>query len=391
MTLLGAVYLRSVLVSFLLLFLVGRSSGQKALRLKYQDWVEDDDRIRVRSWYANAETPLGENWSLDVLGLVDSISGATPNGMPPSTDSALWLARIEEERRAGIVTLSGKRDEYDFSFEFGLSDEPDYLSRSYAVRAYRGLAEDTLTLHAGFSFTDDDVDSDVPGGPGLGWLSKRTPEFILGVYRILDAKSKIAINLSYGRPEGYLSDPYKQVGRTTVLFAGEPEEREAFFLYPENRPDERETFTVYLEGTRYFESLKGSVEASYRYFADDLELSGHTFEMQWFQRIGEKIVLRPFYRHYLQQAADFYLPSLDGTGISPVLQPDGTGHFYSADYRVSDLRTNTYGLKLAYFPRPDLSLDLSLDRYLMTGRDGLTSQEVYPDAEVLTIGIQWKF
>ena len=223
--------LRSIGVSLLLAFLVTRTVAQQSLQIKYQNWEEDQDRIRVRSWYAEAEATLGSGWSLGVTGMIDAVSGATPMGRPPTATPSDWLVEIEEERRAGIVTLAGKKDDYDFSFEFGLSDEPDYLSRSYAINVSRGFAEDTLSLYAGLSYLDDEVDSGVPGGPGLGIRGKRTPEIMLGVSRILDPKTTLSLNLSYGRPKGYLSDPYKQIGLTEILFPGDlAREREEFYL-----------------------------------------------------------------------------------------------------------------------------------------------------------------
>ena len=384
--------LRSFGVSLLLVFLVTRTVAQQSFQLKYQDWDEDRDRISVSSWYAQAEATLGTDWSIGVTGMVDTVSGATPMGRPPTENRSDWLVEIEEERRAGIVSLAGKKNDYDLSFEIGLSDEPDYLSRSYAFNVSRGFAEDTLSVFGGFSYMDDEVDSGVPGGPGLGVVRKQTPEVILGVSRILDPKTFLTLNLTYGRPDGYLSDPYKQIGLTEVLFPGDPlREKEVFYLYPENRPDERETFVAYLEGLRYLEKLNASVETSYRYFKDDSGLEGHTMEIQWFQRVGERFVVRPLFRHYLQQASDFYRISLDGSGITPSLQPDGSTPFYSADYRLSKLRTSTYGLKVTYFHREDLTVDVAWDRYLMSGRDRATSQLVYPNANVLTMGLQYEF
>ncbi|MEC7626611.1 MAG: DUF3570 domain-containing protein, partial [Verrucomicrobiota bacterium] len=189
----------------------------------------------------------------------------------------------------------------------------------------------------------------------------------------------------------YLSDPYRIIGLTETLFAGQPEEVDVVYPYSENRPNKRETFVSYLEGVRLFKELDASAEASYRFFTDDSDLSGHTFEFQWLQRFGDKFVLRPLFRHYLQNAADFYFLTLDGTGIIPDPQPDGTGSFYSSDYRLSEFKANTYGLKLTYFHRSDLSFDLSYDRYAVTGTDGQTDQRVYPDAGVLTFGFQWGF
>jgi len=384
--------LRSLFLSFLLLVFAGRLAAKQALQVKYQDWVEDRDRIRVRSWYAEAETKLGPNWTMEVVGLVDVISGATPYGRPPTEKPSEWLVEIEEERRAGIVSLATGKEGYDFSFEFGYSDEPDYLSRSYALNLSKGFAEDTLSLYSGLSFTDDEVDSGVPGGPGLGIQAKRTTEVMFGIHRILNPKTTLSLNLTYGRPDGYLSDPYKQIGRTETLFPGDPiRERQEFYLYPENRPAGRETFVAYLEAVRYLERLDASVESSYRYFSDDAGLKGHTLELQWFQRMGEKFVLRPLFRHYLQGACDFYRTTLDGSGINPSTQPDGSFPYYSADYRLSRLRSSTYGLKLTYFHRPGLAFDLAWDRYLMSGRDGVTSQLAYPDAKVLTLGFQVEF
>ncbi len=377
--------LRLLAIATLLALLARKASAQKALRSKYQDWHEGGGRIRVQSWYAEAETILTEKWGIDVVGLIDRITGATPVGLAPTEPN--WLSTpIDEVRRAGIVTLSREGDEYDLSFEFGLSHEPDYLSRNYAVQISRGFASETLSLNAGLSYLDDIVDTNVPGGPDFGDQDKSTPEFMFGIHRILSPKSTVLINLTYGRPNGYLSDPHKGIGYSQVFFG-----TKQTFITNENRPEERETYAAYVETTRFFESLNASLETSYRFFADDADLTGHTLEVKWLQRMGEKFVLRPIIRHYLQNQTDFYLSSLDGTGIIPGAKPTRTAPYYSADYRLSDLRTLTYGLKLTYFPQDDFSLDLAFDRYDMKGRDGITSQLMYPDANVLTLGLQWEF
>ena len=249
---------------------------------------------------------------------------------------------------------------------------------------------DTLTLSTGPSYLDDEVDTNLKGyGPGMGIQSRRTPEVFVGIHRILNAQSTIALNLTYGRPKGYLSDPYKQVVRTEPAFPGSTDE--FFYPYPENRPGERETLVAFLEGARLFKELDASLEGSYRYFVDDSDLSGHTIELQWFQRLGDRLVLRPLLRQYWQKQADFYLITLDNSGITPMLKPSGAGSFYSSDHRLSQFEATTYGLKLTYFHRSDLSFDLSYDRYEVEGTDGFTDQRVYPDAGIITLGFQWGF
>ncbi len=369
-------------VSILLFFLVSKLFSEKAFRVKFQDWVEDDDRIRVRSWYAEGGTSLSNGWEVGVVGMVDTITGSTPWGIPPTSDDS-WLATLEDERTAGLISLSKKYQDYQFSFEYGLSDESDYLSRSYAAGISRGYAEDTLTLNAGFSYLDDEVDT----GYLLGTQARRTPEMFLGIQRILDPQTTVAFNLTYGRPEGYLSDPHRVIEYAVLLSDGKK-----FFWDNENRPNERETFAAYFQGIRMFKDLDASAEASYRFFADDSDLSGHTFEFQWLQRLGDKFVLRPLLRHYIQNQTDFYYVTLVDSGITPPPRPpNGFAPFYSSDYRLSEFKANTYGLKLTYFHRSDLSFDLSYDRYAVTGTDGQTDQRVYPDAGVLTLGFQWGF
>ena len=299
-----------------------KTHAQKNLKFKYQDWSEDDNRIHVQSWYAEANTDLGNNWSLGVTGMVDTISGATPIGRPPTENRSEWLAELEEQREAGLINFSKSTETFDYSLELGVSDEPDYFSKSYAGQISRGFAEDTLILSAGLSYMDDEVDSSVPGGPSLGIQSKKTKEIMFGFYRMIDKKSSISLDITYGRPEGYLSDPYKQIGITETLFPGDlVNERDVFYLYPENRPGKRQTFTTYLEAKRYFEDPDGTLETSYRLFADDSDLLGHTFEIKWIQRIGDSFAIQPTYRFYTQTEADFYRLTLDGSGISPAVQP----------------------------------------------------------------------
>lgn len=382
--------LKPLYITVLLFYLVSRVSAEKAFNLKFQDWNEDDDRIRVRSWYAEANSPIGHYLDIGIVGMIDTITGATPTGAPPTQNRKDWLANLEEQRQAGVLSFAYSIDDYLLSSEFGVSEESDYLSKSYAINASKGFAENTLTLSTGFSYLYDDVDSNVPGGPGLGILTRETPELFIGIHRIIDPKTTLSFNLTYGIPQGYLSDPYKQVGRTEPVFPGST--REELYLYPENRPNKRKTFVAYLEGIRYFEKIDASLEASYRYFTDDSDLSGHTMELKWFKRLGDYLVLRQLFRYYKQNAADFYRITLDGSGIEPIPQPDGSSpHYYSSDYRISKFEALTLGIKLTILINDNLSIDLSYDRYEMNGLDGQTSQLVYPSANVLTVGMQSLF
>ena len=380
---LRAIHLLAIIA--LLVLVTRKSTAEKALRAKYREWVEEGERIHVRSWYAEAETALTDEWNLDVVGIVDTWSGATPIGLPPTELD--WLSDpIEETRRAGLVTLAREAGEYEFSFEFGLSHEPDYLSRSYALRLSRQYAEETLTLTAGLSYLDDTVDTEITGYPGFDEQTKRTPDINFGAHRILDPKTTIAVNLSYSRPSGYLSDPYKNVAYYSTVHGAK-----VLRQTPENRPDIRNVYVVFVEGTRYIESLRSSVQGSYRFFADDSGLRGNTLEMQWFKRLGENLVIRPLLRYYNQSAADYYVTILDESKVNIATPPTGLAPHYSADYRISKMESLAYGLKLTMFKGENINLDLAYERYDMEGSDGVTSPLMYPDADIYTVGLQWEF
>ena len=102
--------------------------GQNYLRGKYREWIEDNDRVEVRSWYAETEIELENDWSVEFLGTIDAWSGATPNGRPPkeSNSNNSWLTVVPEEvRKAGLLKLNKTSKGHDFSVEYGISDEPE--------------------------------------------------------------------------------------------------------------------------------------------------------------------------------------------------------------------------------------------------------------------------
>jgi hypothetical protein len=368
------------------------SWGQSYFRGKYREWIEDNDRVEVRSWYAETEVELEQGWSLDFLGTIDAWSGATPNGLPPSYSSPNlpWLNNVPEEiRKAGLFTLNKATQDHDFSFEYGISDEPDYLSRSYAVQYSYKLAAETLIITSGVSLQDDSVHDD----PNEIWVDKKTPSISGGLTRILDKFTSISFNFTYSWPSGYLSDPYKGTPHQPLELMPDDPKSVEIPLAPENRPNKREIFIFYSELSRYLDSFKIGTHLSYRYFQDDHRLSGHTIEIEANKRLGEKWILSPRYRFYTQNQTSFYSPKIrEWDFYDNYMRPPNSseGPFYSADHRLSSFDSHGLGLKLSFFMQDNLILDAGYDRYLTKGNDGVTDARVYPDANVFTIGLQWE-
>ncbi len=373
-------FLSCLFLSIQLLWI--KAHAQNALRAKYREWLEDDDRVEVRSWYAEAEIALEEDWSFEFLGTLDAWSGATPSGLPPEMSDPgnpkEWLNVVSEERRkAGLFAFGKDRPSYSLAFEYGISDEPDYLSRSYALRYAKKMAADTLDLNAGISFQDDSVKK----ANGI-FADKRTPSVSLGLNRILDKFTSLSVTVSYSRPHGYLSDPYKAI----------PVDRGGFTnLVEENRPDKRDLFVFYSEISKYLEELAMGLHAHYRFFHGDHDMQGHTFEIETSKRAGDSWLWSPRYRFYRQNQSSFYSPKPRAFQSYMISPNSSKGPYYSADHRLSSFDSHSLGLKISHFLYDDLIFEAGYDRYFSKATDGMTDPRVYPEANVFTVGLQWGF
>jgi hypothetical protein len=193
------------------------------------------------------------------------------------------------------------------------------------------------------------------------------------------------LNATYGHSTGFHADPYRLILQNVEVSPG-------VFLpltFGENRPDERDKWTGFAAINRAFPRANGAVEASYRLFHDSFGTTAHTFELAWFQKLGEHVTLRPYYRLYDQTEADFYRLSLLGTNITPTERPNPAGPFYSADYRVSAFQSITYGLKAVWTISVHWQLDAAYERYEMDGQDSKTSPAVYPRADIVNLGVRF--
>jgi hypothetical protein len=243
------------------------------------------------------------------------------------------------------------------------------------------IYQKNTTLLTGVAGTDDDVK--VFFQPNR--VKKRSNDVIVGVTQLLDPRTSVTLNATWGRTTGYISDPYKLVEKNVELLPG-------IFLsqtFGENRPGERDKWIALASLNRAFPTLRGALDSSYRYYRDTFGTSAHTVETAWFQRLGEKFILRPGFRLYQQSAADFYYYNLDRTSILPGRRPNPAGPFYSSDYRLSAFRSYNTGLKLIFNATDALQFDAALERYDMRGRDGVTPASAYVRATILTLGARF--
>ncbi len=166
-------------------------------------------------------------------------------------------------------------------------------------------------------------------------------------------------------------------------------------LYRENRPDNRFRQVLQLEARRYIEPADGVIDAVLRLSHDDYGVFAQTVQVEWRQSIGENFQVVPFIRYYHQNAADFFVRSLDGLPIAtPAADPDGSGINYSADYRLSSFNSLSGGVRLRYQFTDNLSASAAFERYVMSGMGGVRDSSpglAYASANIWTFGISAEF
>ncbi len=278
--------------------------------------------------------------------------------VPTPPGKKVPTANISDQRYGANVELIKRLGNHSLSTMLSLSTEQDYESYGLAVRDAMDFNKKNTTLTVGLSGAYDIVEP----SNGLPKDNKNTLDAMIGLAQVLDTHTLFTVNLTLGRTEGFLSDPYKVVELNGSLVS-------------ERRPDEKDKKIVYVSLTRFFDSLQGSAELGYRYYTDTFGIDAHTVDLAWYQKIGPHFVLRPLLRYYEQSAADFYAYRFTG---SP--------EFFSSDYRVSNFRALGYGLKLIWMPNQKFSMDAGFERYEQSGLDGVTPGDAYPSATVLMVG-----
>ena len=361
--------------------------------LSYQLYQEDDDRMRIESWYVRGNADFGDLGSFRFQYLNDAISGASPTGAL-SGGVQPFYAELEDVREGILGAYAHQFGEHRVELELSYSEEDDYISRGLALSDSVEINDKNTTLSFGLNLLDDTVKV-----PMLDDKAKDSFDFFTGVSQIIDKNTIVTANLTLGYSNGYLNDPYKVVQRTDIEKVpdglGGTIDVPVVNLYRENRPDSRFRQVLQLEGLHYIEAAKGAVEATLRLSNDDYGVFSQTAQIEWRQEVGEKLLLVPFFRFYHQNDADFFVRSLDGLNVgTPSHAPDGSGVNYSADYRLSSLNAISGGLRMNYQINDHFGLSAAYERYVMEGTGSSSSQsegQAYPSADIWTFGLNAEF
>ena len=339
---------------------------------RFENYREDNGRIAVETH--SVLFGIRPIEALQVRGelVYDGISGATPTGRPPLKGSSqVPVAPMTDIRRAGTLGLDWTWHGQTFSPEISHSEENDYESLGLAFNEAIDFNQKNTTIRFGLSHDFDRIETRGLASP----KHKGSTDGIFGVSQLLSPTLILTADATYGSSWGYLNDPYK-----SFRFDGWTD----FFpliLSPEKRPSHRTREVLLVTLTHYIDKVNASIEGSYRFHHDTFGVFSHTAAITWHQKLGKVFIMEPGFRYYKQTAADFYHVRLPGFDTDP-----GTPKFYSADYRLSELQSLTFGLQACFQISEHFYFDAGYQRYIMEGLDKVTAGSAYPKANIFTVG-----
>jgi hypothetical protein len=364
----------------------------------YQLYQEDDDRIRIESYYIRGSVELSEATSVRVQWLSDAISGASPTGAMPLDDPLNGYqpdyAYIEDVRTGILGGLSQQIGEHRLEVELSRSEENDYLSRGLAISDTLELNQKNTTVSFGVNYLNDNVIV-----PVLGDRTKQSYDLFTGVSQIFDKNTVMSANLTLGNSQGYLNDQYKYIQRNEIETIpdglGGTIDVPVVNIYRENRPDNRFRQVLQLEARHYFSPASGALDGVLRISNDDYGVFSQTLQLEWRQEAGDHFQVIPFFRYYRQNAANFFVNTLNNLPIAtPSADPNGSGLNYSADYRLSAFDAVSGGLRLRYQFNDIITASASYERYVMSGQGGAADrapEQAYASADIWTVGLSATF
>jgi hypothetical protein len=351
--------------------------AENSLSYEYEDYREMGGRISVGTDSALLEQDLGTDMHLKLGGVLDTIAGATPSGMPAQAGSdQVALTHESDRRHAWNTDLSRQFSAINVDLGFARSIEHDYMSNGWSANTLTDFNQKNTTLLLGASGTDDNVE--VVFKPA--WLRKVSNDAIIGITQLIDPLTSVSVNATWTRETGFLSDQYKVVEVNVQIFPG-------IFLpetFGENRPNARNKGDVFASVNRAFPAVDGALEASYRFYHDTWGITANTLDILWVQKAGVHFIFRPDLRLYHQSAAQFYTYNLENSGLRSTHNPGGP--FYSSDARLSALDSVDFGLKSIWKVNDRIQFDAALEGYRQRGTDGVTPQSAYYRARVISFG-----
>ncbi len=335
--------------------------------LNYKDSQPDQDRMNITASSVRVMTPIAGKWAIDMTGVYDSVSGASPERHSFFAPDAISKASSGVRRSIDLgVTRYFSKGSLTAGTSY--SSESDYLSRSISLQGSILTPSKNTTVTLGGSVTTDYIHPTNPFPSDR----KKTYAGLIGITQVMSKNDIIQMNLSRSVGTGLYTDPYKPIDK---------------------RPRHRNYTTIMTRWNHYFDSTEGVLKLSYRYYEDTFGIESHTLGTEYIQPLPAGFTLMPSVRYYSQTAAKFYVP------VNPVMPQDppdiNWDDFYTLDQRLSAFGAVTLGLKVSKRFADDWLVDVRYDHCMQRGDWAITGKSdpgLEPfNMDFFQAGISWEF
>ncbi len=371
----------------------------------------ETDRIQVVEPVVEASKVLKDGDTLTLRGVIDTVTGASPNGASPTNVAQTFTSPSGNDTYTVAAGETPMRDVEDIRVSFsgewekelsrmvrntlgaGVSKEVDYLSLSLSDTVRRDFNNRQTTLAAGIGLSLDGIAPSGGTPTEMSLLSapvagdgadetKTTVDLLIGVTQILSAHTLTQLNYTLSSSSGYLTDPYK------ILSVVDGTTGDTLDYRYEKRPDSRTSHILNWKLNHQFN--EDVIYLGYRYFTDDWGIDAHTVDLKYRYEMGGGRYLQPHLRLYQQGAADFYHHSLVAGAPLP--------EYASADLRLGEMDSTTIGLKFG-MPVKGGEFTVRLEHMMQEGEshpaDAIGIQQnydLYPtlDANIIQFGYSFK-
>jgi len=264
---------------------------------------------------------IAEKYSIAANYYVDSVSSAS---IDVQTSGASEYA---EERKESSLDFTYLEDKSLINIGYTTSKENDYEANSFRIDFSQDFFGDMSTLSMGFSQGNDDI-TQTDNDSFAEKLERR--HYRVGLAQILTRNLMANINYESIIDEGYLQNPYRFI----LVNNGS-----AYDIEAERYPNTRNSDAVSLK-LSYHLPWPAAVKSRFGYFTDSWGIKSQSIEIDYSQKINNRLMVDLRIRQYQQGNADFYANAFD---VDSALQT-----FVGRDKELSEYSSFSVGVGASY-------------------------------------------
>lgn len=262
---------------------------------------------------------------------VDYYSSASTDAI----DTQVSSASSSDVRAFGTLSYSRlnlvKNETY--SFKVGFSTEFDYQSISAGISYSKEWNESNTQLTAsGQAYFDRWAliyPIELRGSQSLSGAGRQSFNGGLIFSQILTKRLQMSLSSEIIYMSGLLSTPFHRVYFQDTEIAN-----------LEKLPNSRMKIPLSIR-LHYFPFDGLVLRAYYRYYWDDFGVIGHTASLEAPIKLSQSFTFTPFFRYHTQEGSTYF------AGYQEHISSD---EYYTSDYDLSALNSQTYGLGIKYYP-----------------------------------------